>query len=170
MDSLPTRSYEAKKRQATVGGRKNRMRPSNLREQINPEMCHAYTEARMEANGLWPTVTASDYKGRGPNSKQQGLPEKVKIHYKPTAVNWWNTPTKNDGTNSSLPVSQRDMASLVSDIMHRENVTEPGSMLNPDWVEWLMGFPIGWTSLHGYQEQVAKRSSGLTESNASETQ
>lgn len=22
-----------------------------------------------------------------------------------------------------------------------------GGQLNPDWVEWLMGFPIGWTEV-----------------------
>ncbi len=30
----------------------------------------------------------------------------------------------------------------------RRNMTQGnGGQLNPDWVEWLMGFPIGWTSL-----------------------
>lgn len=52
MDHLPSRSYEAMKEQATNGGRKNRMRPSNLREQIDPMMQQAYTEARMEANNV----------------------------------------------------------------------------------------------------------------------
>lgn len=51
MDSLPSRSYEAMKRQATTGGRKNRKRPSNLREQIDPEMCEAYREASRENGG-----------------------------------------------------------------------------------------------------------------------
>lgn len=65
MDSLPSRSYEAMKRQATNGGRKNRRRPGNLREQIDPLMCQAYVDARMEANGLWPTPNASDNRDRG---------------------------------------------------------------------------------------------------------
>ena len=26
-------------------------------------------------------------------------------------------------------------------------VIEAGGQLNPDWVEWLMGWPIGWTDL-----------------------
>jgi hypothetical protein len=25
--------------------------------------------------------------------------------------------------------------------------TSTGGQLNPEWVEWLMGFPIGWTDL-----------------------
>ena len=26
--------------------------------------------------------------------------------------------------------------------------TEVGGQLNPEWVEWLMGFPLGWTDLN----------------------
>lgn len=26
--------------------------------------------------------------------------------------------------------------------------TEKDGQLNPEWVEWLMGFPIGWTELN----------------------
>jgi hypothetical protein len=26
-------------------------------------------------------------------------------------------------------------------------VIEAGGQLNPNWVEWLMGWPIGWTDL-----------------------
>jgi DNA (cytosine-5)-methyltransferase 1 len=58
-------------------------------------------------NETFPTPTASDWKGRGPNSKQQGLPEVIKK----------GTPNGN------------------------------GGKLNPTWVEWLMGFPEGWTDL-----------------------
>ena len=58
---------------------------------------------------LWPTPTRSDYKGRGPNSEQKGLPEIV------------------NGGIETLPTKT--------------------ARLNPNWVEWLMGWPIGWTDL-----------------------
>ncbi len=35
---------------------------------------------------LWPTVTAQDFKHRGPNSRQQGLPEAVRMWPTPTAM------------------------------------------------------------------------------------
>ncbi len=61
LDSLPSRSYEAMKRQATIGGRKNRSKPGNLREQIDPLMCQAYKEAQMEANQKqWATPIMGD--------------------------------------------------------------------------------------------------------------
>jgi len=52
MDYLSRRSYEAMKRQATIGGRRNRKRPSNLREQVDPYMCQAYKDATAELNNL----------------------------------------------------------------------------------------------------------------------
>ena len=39
-----------------------------------------------------------------------------------------------------LPVSLNDQVAHLSDS------TASGS-LNPEWIEWLMGFPIGWTDL-----------------------
>lgn len=69
MDCLPSRSYEAMKRQAVNGGRKNRQRPGNLREQVDPLMCQAYQEASVEAN--WPTMTAMEADKAGYYDKGQ---------------------------------------------------------------------------------------------------
>ncbi len=57
------------------------------------------------------------------------------------------TPTVQDASNNCGP-SQKDRDAL--------NVAVGGA-LNPDWVEWLMGWPIGWTDLqpletHKYQQ------------------
>lgn len=55
------------------------------------------------------------------------------------------TPMKNDAKNSTLPPSHEDWDSLPGALI-RDG--EPiGGQLNPDWVEWLMGYPIGWTAL-----------------------
>ena len=55
----------------------------------------------------------------------------------------WRTPTVNDSHNANLPPSQINRSSVVGQLMRQG---ESGS-LNPEWVEWLMGFPIGWTDL-----------------------
>lgn len=60
-----------------------------------------------------------------------------------TAVRLWPTPTAQDAKNSSLPPSQQTRDSIPGELM-REGMS--GS-LNPTWVEWLMGFPAGWTDL-----------------------
>lgn len=53
------------------------------------------------------------------------------------------TPTSQDSKNCTLPPSQRDRDSIPG-MMLRTGAT-PGGQLNPSWVEWLMGWPIGWT-------------------------
>jgi len=85
------------------------------------------------------------------------------------------TPTVNDVKNSSLPPSQINRDSLIGDVMRnwptpragnpgsrpngkggkilaeevkkKEENMIPGGQLNPDWVEWLMGWPLAWTDL-----------------------
>ena len=41
---------------------------------------------------------------------------------------------------------------LVSKVAEIEYKSERVAYLNPDWVEWLMGYPIGYTSLEESQE------------------
>ena len=38
---------------------------------------------------------------------------------------------------------------------HRDLRTDIGGQLNPPWVEWLMGFPIGWTELSASETPYA---------------
>lgn len=129
MDSMDCRSYEAMK---------NRRRPSNLREQVNPLMCQAYEDASAEAK-LWPTPTARDYKGA--NSLEHLLQPKTpgNIHHVgqlANAVKLYTTPCAADSQGSTGGNN------------HRSLRTDVAGQLNPTWVEWLMGFPIGWTDLN----------------------
>jgi len=55
-------------------------------------------------------------------------------------VQRWPTPTKTDFKGSSKPGQRRGQ---LTEALEPNN---PGR-LNPDWVELLMGFPPGWTSL-----------------------
>jgi DNA (cytosine-5)-methyltransferase 1 len=60
----------------------------------------------------------------------------------------WPTPTardhKDSGDNLNLYRNKRQDAQLGV-VTKRTNPT--GGQLNPTWVEWLMGWPIGWTDL-----------------------
>lgn len=47
----------------------------------------------------------------------------------------WTTPTKATAKGSTAGHGTRDLR------------PEVGGQLNPEWVEWLMGWPIGWTAL-----------------------
>lgn len=38
-----------------------------------------------------------------------------------------------------------EAAGAITEAERRSMAAGSGGQLNPDWVEWLMGFPIGWT-------------------------
>lgn len=57
----------------------------------------------------------------------------------------WPTPTVNDSKNSTLPPSQVRHDNIPGALLRSGQ--EPGGQLNPTWVEWLMNWPINWTSL-----------------------
>lgn len=139
MDSMDCRSYEAMKRQATNGGRKNRRRPSNLREQVNPLMCQAYEDASAEAKAkLFPTPRANEYKDTlqsVPPSRRKE-PGKCNLTQAIALEKLYTTPCAADSQGST---GGRNHRSLRTDV---------AGQLNPAWVEWLMGFPIGWTDLN----------------------
>jgi hypothetical protein len=61
-----------------------------------------------------------------------------------TFVNLYPTPTTNDVKNNNPP-SQRAENGRHTDQL---NVVAKGA-LNPSWVEWLMGLPLGWTDIGG---------------------
>jgi hypothetical protein len=64
-----------------------------------------------------------------------------------TESSLWPTPTVDDSKNVNPKGNRRP--GLVSAV--REALGNPsiGGKLNPTWVEWLMGFPEGWTDLQG---------------------
>ena len=116
----------------------------------------------------WPTPLASDWKARGPNSKQQGLLEKVKwptpdanCGQRGTQPNW--TPKRKSGQPAQYTINQavrdrmfptptaHNAKECASPSEYNRNTptlaTHAGGKLNPTWVEWLMGWPLEWTDL-----------------------
>jgi hypothetical protein len=87
---------------------------------------------------LYPTPTVhGDYNRKGMSANSgDGLATYVKKLYP--------TPTVNDSKNNN-PASQRTENGRHSNPL---NVVAGGA-LNPAWVEWLMGFPLGWTEPGG---------------------
>jgi hypothetical protein len=64
----------------------------------------------------------------------------------------WPTPQAADATRRGGDFARRSRIGSGGDDLStavRESVgREPGTgLLNPKWVEWLMGFPLGWTDL-----------------------
>jgi len=92
---------------------------------------------------LWPTPTASEAQKAGKYAKGQ-MGKSLSAMAKRGEL--FNTPTASDGHNSTLPPSQANWDSLPGDMI-RLGEARPGGVLNPQFVEWLMGWPIGWTDL-----------------------
>lgn len=87
----------------------------------------------------WPTPQARDYKD-GRNPKPHGkhspsLPVAVATHERET----FPTPTARDGTGGPGTAKSAQGSPNLRTVV--------GGTLNPAWLEWLMGFPTGWTEL-----------------------
>ena len=81
---------------------------------------------------LWPTPTVCG------NYNRKGL-SKTSGDGLATAVQRWPTPTAHMAKETNAPSEAlRNEPSLTSLV---------GGTLNPTWVEWLMGWPLGWTDL-----------------------
>ena len=68
-----------------------------------------------------------------------------------SAAVFYLTPVASDGFRSTLKPSVFDQVkkdgNLSAQMVHLEKPEADDMALNPDWVEWLMGFPLGWTDL-----------------------
>ena len=102
----------------------------------------------------WPTPRAADWKGavsptdctaRRVASGEANLCEAVQ-----KSMRMWPTPTVQDASNNGGP-SQYSRNSLPLN-------AAAGGALNPIFVEWLMGFPLGWTVLPGWGTRSSRRS------------
>lgn len=124
---------------------------------------------------LWPTPRANDAEKRGNfdvNNPRNGLPAAAKMYPTPSASmmtgadmvqaqyagsdpdrpnyqeakKLFATPTQRDhksGKLSAKAKAKRDAQSRGKPL--NEQI---GGQLNPQWVEWLMGYPEGWTDLN----------------------
>ena len=114
-------------------------------------------------SGLWLTPTAMD--GLAPRS-----PEALKRQYDknrqgrsthatlreqvvyPPPHRMWPTPSTRDYKGGYIGGRIRDgkisWDTLDVAVQHTDNQHKTGGQLNPTWVEWLMGWPLGWTDLN----------------------
>lgn len=114
---------------------------------------------------MWPTPKANDAEKRGNfdiTNKRNGLPAAAKM---------WPTPLATDGSKGgpnqkggkgdlrlSSAVHQFPTPTATNTKAHHMRGADNGKerearsygetgQLNPNWVEWLMGWPLGWTDL-----------------------
>ena len=94
----------------------------------------------------WPTPTASDSQG-GPRQMDGKRGRALKDLTNPT----WPTPSARDHKGGYIGGRIRNgkvsFDTLDVAVQHISNKDKKSGTLNPDWVEWLMGVPTGWTDL-----------------------
>ena len=113
---------------------------------------------------MWPTPNAWDG-NRGARSKENLLTKKHQINLitavkdaaDPNPVHIWPTPraslgmtmklTKNMAKLRHKKYPETEMAYQIHKDHQTDNQKKESKQLNSDWVEWLMGYPLGWTSL-----------------------
>lgn len=83
-----------------------------------------------------PTVSAASDHHRGPKKDLKGSHSLRLVD----AVQMFPTPTSRDWKGKGLPGQLPTKLNLIGH-------------LNPSWVEWLMGFPVGWTELRDSEMQ-----------------
>ena len=119
----------------------NSMKQSNVYKRGNPTLKGAVQ--------MFPTPTATERSGVNPNCPErvQGLSDAVKRKMFPTprARDW-----KDNGPNLNLYRDERQDTQLGVRV---KRLDPTGGSLNPTWVEWLMGFPSGWTDLSASETQ-----------------
>jgi len=133
MDTLPPKSEKALLKEATEA-RPGRSKPANLRDQVS----------NMEN---WPTPCARDWKGANAVEGLVRNDGKSRMDQLANAVAHrpvnWPTPRCFMHKDALVDRGKSNLGEVVNGL---EQVTK-GGQLNPDWVEWLMGWPVGWTDL-----------------------
>jgi hypothetical protein len=103
---------------------------------------------------MWPTPTGQDASNNGGPSQHErnSLPLNAAVMY-PTAR------TKNlcGGAGSFEQLNKLKDAGQITE--PERKAMAGGGSLNPTWVEWLMGYPLGWTDLNASETPSSHRSS-----------
>lgn len=116
------------------------------------EKCAGSLAAQVRHPQTWPTPNASDQKNRISTReaalRRQSSGKQVSLE---AAVHLWPTPSATDGKggyqggrirNGKVSWDRLDVA-----VQYTDNSQKTGGQLNPTWVGWVMGFPIGWEGL-----------------------
>jgi hypothetical protein len=122
------------------GGTNGKAKLKEMLKWPTPTVCGNYNRkglSKTSGDGLatavskWPTPTAH-------NAKETGAPSEYRRNTPTlTARVNWSTPVANETSHRKSKYAQGGIALS----------TQAGGKLNPTWVEWLMGWPLGWTDL-----------------------
>jgi len=116
------------------------------------------------AKALWPTPAATEQNRSAEAHERESEEQRAKGNrpFTPTlgrTAQAWPTPTEGDSKSSGSRGGASNPGTSLTDATCRDSRPDPSTLehggpssterrtLNPRFVEWLMGFPIGWTDL-----------------------
>ena len=119
----------------------------NRRKSKNGKSSHSLNLA--DAVQKWPTPRASKAMADSPQAIQNNLKKKGYKSKLEQAVQLWPTPTASSwgSTGHRAMLQTKVNNGTISENDKKQMTSGNGGKLNPTWVEWLMGFPTGWTDL-----------------------
>ncbi len=103
-----------------------------------------HTEETESSLQQWPTATVGDSRDSARGTTKTGVMHKGSTLTDATRA--WPTPTTRDWKDGANPSPNVLTNGLLGRAVPRDPTSNPGQ-LNPDWVEQLMGIPVGWTKL-----------------------
>jgi len=126
-------------------------------------------QAQGKLPAMWPTPVSSDHlagqaenlevwEKRAAEKKEDGISLQFALRH---AVQKWPTPRSSSGMNDTVDASLRRMQKVGYEAKLEQAValeSTDGGTLNPTWVEWLMGFPIGHTVLEHWETRSSRKS------------
>ena len=132
----------------------------NLRTAVamwpTPTVCGNYNRKGLSANsgdGLatsvktWPTPLATDGSKGGPNQKGGKGDLRLASAVHQVSRNWPTPVASMSKGSSPVALTRKSGADRSGDRLDHAVMASDGGQLNPTWVEWLMGWPLGWTDL-----------------------
>lgn len=109
-------------------------------ERLTSRMSGVSLAQQINTPSAWPTPKASDGSKGGPSQRfGNGSPTL------PAMAARWPTPAASDSNKWNNQTAEERRAK--GQYARLPNAVGAGGSLNPTWVEWLMGWPLGWTAL-----------------------
>lgn len=101
-----------------------------------------------QAVRIFPTPRSSDAKLTGPPGSASAEHDLKRRQLRGVVL--YPTPTTErlcGGSHAAARLKEMEAAGQITPEERRSMQAGNGGQLNPDWVEWLMGYPIGWSSV-----------------------
>jgi len=108
---------------------------------------------------LAPSMPRTDETGSGLFHTPTATANQMAPSMRSAPGSWWPTPTAHLHKEGGYPAEYtRNTPTLTAEATQSEGKPHSSGSLNPAWVEWLMGFPQGWTDLKPSETPSSRKS------------